>query len=73
MLDEGRPYPEVVHQISAVRASLDSVVLVILGNLMSDCSAAVGQRAAVSKLEELKRAVLESKSARPWKFRPGTS
>ncbi len=27
MLDEGRPYSEIVHQISAVRSSLDSVIV----------------------------------------------
>jgi DNA-binding FrmR family transcriptional regulator len=36
MLDEGRPYSEVVHQISAVRAALDSVTQVIVGDLAQD-------------------------------------
>lgn len=65
MLDEGRPYSELVHQISAVGSSLDSLVLVILENLLSDCSASFGQEAMVSKLEEFRRVVLEIRSTRP--------
>ncbi len=37
MLDEGRSYSEVVHQISAVRAALDSVVQVVVDDLVEDC------------------------------------
>ena len=39
MLNEGRSYSEIVHQISAVRASLDSVVQVIVDDLVEDCVA----------------------------------
>lgn len=39
MLDEGRSYSEIVHQISAVRSSLDSVIQVIVDDLVEDCIA----------------------------------
>ncbi len=39
MLLEGRPYPEITHQISAVRSSLDAVVDVIVSDLVEDCVA----------------------------------
>jgi len=39
MLDEGRPYPEIVQQVSAVRSALDSVVNVIVSDLVEDCVA----------------------------------
>jgi CsoR family transcriptional regulator, copper-sensing transcriptional repressor len=39
MLDEGRPYDEVVHQITAVRAALDGVNQLILDDLIEDCVA----------------------------------
>lgn len=39
MLDEGRPYSEIVQQVSAVRASLDSVINVIVADLVEDCVA----------------------------------
>ena len=64
VLNEGRPRAELVHQIAAVRPSFDSLVIVILEDRMSDCSANVGRKAIVPKLEELERVVLEIKSAR---------
>ena len=39
MLDEGRPYSEIVQQVSAVRSALDSVVNVIVSDLVEDCVA----------------------------------
>jgi DNA-binding FrmR family transcriptional regulator len=64
MLHEGRPYSEVVHQISAVRASLDGLMILILEDVMSECSANAGSKAVASRLEELERVVLEIRSAR---------
>jgi CsoR family transcriptional regulator, copper-sensing transcriptional repressor len=43
MLEEGRPYPEIVHQIVAVRSALESVIQVIIEDLLEDC---IGQVAA---------------------------
>ncbi|MGC2035163.1 MAG: metal-sensitive transcriptional regulator [Thermoplasmata archaeon] len=37
MVDEGRNYPDVVQQIAAVRSSLDSVLQVIVDDLVEDC------------------------------------
>ena len=39
MLEEGRPYPEIVHQVSAVKAALDGVIRVIVDDLVEDCVA----------------------------------
>ena len=37
MLQEGRTYPEIVHQVAAVRASLDGVIEVVVDDLVEDC------------------------------------
>ena len=37
MLHEDRTYPEIVHQIAAVRASLDGVIEEIVDDLVEDC------------------------------------
>jgi CsoR family transcriptional regulator, copper-sensing transcriptional repressor len=37
MLDDGRSYSEIVHQIVAVRSALDSVIQVIVDDLVEDC------------------------------------
>jgi DNA-binding FrmR family transcriptional regulator len=37
MLEEGRSYPEIVQQITAVRAALDSTIQVIIDDLVEDC------------------------------------
>ena len=39
MLEAGRSYPEVVHQIVAIRSALDSVIQVIVDDLVEDCVA----------------------------------
>lgn len=38
MLEEGRPYSEVVHQLSAVRAALDGAIQTIVDDLVEDCA-----------------------------------
>lgn len=50
MLDEGRSYSEIVHQISAVRAALDSVTQVIVDDLVEDC---VGRMQRKEPIEEI--------------------
>ncbi len=37
MLNEDRTYPEIVHQVAAVRASLDGIIEVIVEDLVEDC------------------------------------
>jgi len=39
MIQEDRTYPEIVHQVAAVRASLDGVIEVIVDDLIEDCAA----------------------------------
>ena len=39
MLDEGRSYADVVHQIVAVRSALDSTLQVIIEDLVEECEA----------------------------------
>jgi DNA-binding FrmR family transcriptional regulator len=58
MLDEGRSYSEIVHQISAVRSSLDSVIQVIVADLVEDCvGKTTAKEPAIESLEELQRVV----------------
>jgi len=49
MLDEGRSYSEIVHQTSAVHSSLDSVIQVIVDDLVED---SVGKAAAKEPVNE---------------------
>jgi DNA-binding FrmR family transcriptional regulator len=53
MLDEGRSYSEIVHQVSAVKSSLDGVVQVIVEDLVEDCIA------RNERSEPLRRSMLE--------------
>ena len=54
MAHEGRSYPEIVHQIAAVRSSLDSVLQAIVEELADHCVHATATRASVgSAVEEL--------------------
>jgi DNA-binding FrmR family transcriptional regulator len=53
MLHEDRAYPEITHQIAAVRASLDSVMEVIVDDLVEHCVA------AAKKGDSVKDTVLE--------------
>jgi DNA-binding FrmR family transcriptional regulator len=58
MLDEGRSYAEVVHQIVAVRSALDSVIQVIVDDLVEDCVAKAEKREPLAdSLEELQQVV----------------
>jgi CsoR family transcriptional regulator, copper-sensing transcriptional repressor len=58
MLVEERAYPEIVRQVSAVRASLDSVVEVIIEDIVEDCVATSRKGERVNDLVlELKQVV----------------
>ena len=53
MVQDDRSYPEIVHQVAAVRASLDGVVEVIVDDLVEDCVA------TARKGESVRETVLE--------------
>jgi DNA-binding FrmR family transcriptional regulator len=62
MLNEGRTYPEIVHQIAAVRASLDGVIDVIVEDLVEDCVATARKGKSVSgTVLELQQVVASSR------------
>lgn len=62
MLQEERGYPEIVHQISAVRASLDGIIDVIVEDLVEDCVASARRGEQVNDLVlELKQVVALSR------------
>ena len=48
MLQEDRTYPDIVHQVAAVRASLDGVIEVIVDDLVEDCVASAKKGTSVS-------------------------
>ena len=49
MLQEGRPYSEIVQQIEAVKAGLDSAVGVIVEDLVEDCVAKSGKKGSLNE------------------------
>lgn len=58
MLDDGRSYTEIVHQIVAVRSALDSVVQVIVDDLVEDCvTKAEKKEPLADSIEELQQVV----------------
>ena len=58
MLDDGRSYPEIVHQIAAVRSALDSVIQVIVDDLVEDCVAKADSKGRITEsLQELQQVV----------------
>jgi DNA-binding FrmR family transcriptional regulator len=58
MLDEGRPYADVVHQIVAVRSALDSTLQVVIDDLVGDCEARAGKNSEMGEsLAELRQVV----------------
>ena len=62
MLNDNRAYSEVVHQIAAVRASLDGVVDVIVEDLVEDCVATAKKGKSVSDtVLELQQVVASSR------------
>lgn len=58
MTHEGRSYPEIVHQVAAVRSSLDAVVQAIVEELVENAVRAGGSRSGVAPaVEELREVV----------------
>jgi DNA-binding FrmR family transcriptional regulator len=58
MLDEGRSYTEIVHQVVAVRSALDSVIQVVVDDLVEDCvTKAERKEPLADSLEELQQVV----------------
>jgi DNA-binding FrmR family transcriptional regulator len=62
MLDEGRSYSEIVHQLSAVRAALDGVIQVIVDDLVEDSLAKMERKEPFrDTLHELQAVVASSR------------
>ncbi len=62
MLSDNRTYPEIVHQIAAVRASLDGVIDVIVEDLVEDCVTTARKGKSVSgTVLELQQVVASSR------------
>ncbi len=49
MLEQGRSYSEIVHQISAVKAGLDSAVHLIVQDLVEDYLANAGKKKSATE------------------------
>lgn len=56
MIDDGRSYLEIVQQISAVKAALDSAIQVIVEDLLEDCIERGGKKDV-----EMNRSLVEIK------------
>jgi DNA-binding FrmR family transcriptional regulator len=62
MLEQGRSYSEIVQQISAVKAGLDSAVQVIVEDLVEDCVAnSRGSKSVNQPVLELKEVIARSR------------
>ena len=62
MLEQGRSYSEVVQQISAVQAGLDSAVQIIVEDLVEDCIAKSGKnKSAAETALELKEVIARTR------------
>ena len=58
MIEEDRSYSEVVHQMVAIRSALDSVIQVIVDDLVEDCVAKAEKKEPVTdSLVELQQIV----------------
>ena len=58
MLHEDRSYPEIVHQVSAVRSALDGVIETIVDDIVEDCVVTAKKGERVNDLVlELKQVV----------------
>ncbi len=60
MAHEGRSYPELVHQITAIRSSLDAVLQAIVEDLVQDFVARATPKGRASPLVEELREVVAS-------------
>ncbi len=62
MVRDDRSYPEIVHQVAAVRASLDGVVEVIVDDLVEDCVSTARKGGSVREtVLELQQVVASSR------------
>ncbi len=62
MLQDDRTYPEIVHQVAAVRASLDGVIEVIVDDLVEDCVATARKGGSVREtVLEIQQVVASSR------------
>jgi len=62
MVQDDRCYPVIVHQVAAVRASLDGVVEVIVDDLVEDCVAIARKGGSVREtILELQQVVASSR------------
>ncbi len=62
MLEQGRSYSEIVQQISAVKAGLDSAVQVIVEDLVEDCIAMGGKNKSAGEVAlELKEVLARTR------------
>jgi DNA-binding FrmR family transcriptional regulator len=58
MLEDGRSYSEIVHQLVAVRSALDSVIQVIVDDLVEECVARAEKKEPLAEsLEQLQQVV----------------
>lgn len=60
MAHEGKGYPEIVHQIAAVRSSLDSVLQAIVEELADHCVHTATTKGAIAPAVEELREVVSS-------------
>ncbi len=62
MLQEDRTYAEIVHQVAAIRASLDGVIEVIVGDFVQDDAATAKKGKSVNNtVLELQQVVASSR------------
>jgi DNA-binding FrmR family transcriptional regulator len=62
MLEKGRPYSEIVQQITAVKSGLDSAVQVIVDDLVQDCIAKDNTRHGIAQsVQELRQVIARSR------------
>ncbi len=62
MLEQGRSYSEIVQQISAVKAGLDSAVQVIVEDLVEDCIEKSGKNKSAGEVAlELKEVLARTR------------
>lgn len=52
MAHEGRSYPEIVHQVAAVRSALDAVLRAIVEEMVDQCRGAAKGKGAVAPTVE---------------------
>ncbi len=60
MAHEGRPYPQLVHQIVAIRSSLNSVLEAIVEDLVEECLVSASPSGRLPPAVEQLRAVVSS-------------